>query len=610
MKNQFVKKMISALLVAVMSASLLAGCGNTAEESKGSDASQSSQTSEALEVSTSAAESSQQTKEAAPADEFEHDLLLNELGVDPVCKEKITLTVGIKQDLNVEDYNTNHTTQLIEEATGVDLEFIIFPAKEADQKLQMMVTGGETLPDIIMWGVNDAQAQLWGEEGFLLPLEEYFEHSAYYSLKAFDIVKETQGFDILDFMTDVNGHVWSFPNYSAADTNPLYASCWIYQPWLEALNLEAPTTTEEFYEVMKAFKTKDPNGNGKADEIPYLGANITLENNGAAAWEYLMNAFVHSTCRQDFMIAKDGEISVSYVTDEWKEGVKYIRKLVEEGLYDATSFTMEGEVLKSILSSSGDQIVGCFANTSAGLISKDHPANQLMYRVVPLTGPEGVCSTAYQPTVAYPNAHISADCEHPEVAFRVLDRMLEETINLTNVYGKQGDNWEFVSNLKEEEVEAIMSKQQGREVELDWENVTYSGYKPYFYQVKNVWNQPNNNSWQRKGPSVLNILQSCGLKAAKVDLLDIKSAVNNERLASYFAAVPEELVYKINYQDTDTQVEAELLVTELKEYVYEKLASWFTGVSDVEADWDNYLAELETIGLSRYLELQNAGYNK
>ena len=33
-----------------------------------------------------------------------------------------------------------------------------------------------------------------------------------------------------------------------------------------------------------------------------------------------------------------------------------------------------------------------------------------------------------------------------------------------------------------------------------------------------------------------------------------------------------------------------------KEYVYEKLASWFTGVSDVEADWDNYLAELETIG--------------
>ena len=29
-----------------------------------------------------------------------------------------------------------------------------------------------------------------------------------------------------------------------------------------------PTTTDEFYQVLKAFKEQDPNGNGKADEIP------------------------------------------------------------------------------------------------------------------------------------------------------------------------------------------------------------------------------------------------------------------------------------------------------------------------------------------------------
>ena len=39
--------------------------------------------------------------------------------------------------------------------------------------------------------------------------------------------------------------------------------------WLEALGVtELPTTTEGFYELLKRFKTEDPNGNGEADEIP------------------------------------------------------------------------------------------------------------------------------------------------------------------------------------------------------------------------------------------------------------------------------------------------------------------------------------------------------
>ena len=37
--------------------------------------------------------------------------------------------------------------------------------------------------------------------------------------------------------------------------------------WQEIGRRTVPTTTEEFYEVLKAFKTQDPNGNGKAFRI-------------------------------------------------------------------------------------------------------------------------------------------------------------------------------------------------------------------------------------------------------------------------------------------------------------------------------------------------------
>ena len=42
----------------------------------------------------------------------------------------------------------------------------------------------------------------------------------------------------------------------------------INKTWLDKLGLEVPSTLGELEEVLKAFKEKDPNGNGKADEIP------------------------------------------------------------------------------------------------------------------------------------------------------------------------------------------------------------------------------------------------------------------------------------------------------------------------------------------------------
>ena len=44
--------------------------------------------------------------------------------------------------------------------------------------------------------------------------------------------------------------------------------------------------------VLQAFKTQDPNGNGKADEIP-----LSSERPGQQLIPYLMNAFVYDPVR-------------------------------------------------------------------------------------------------------------------------------------------------------------------------------------------------------------------------------------------------------------------------------------------------------------------------
>ena len=117
---------------------------------------------------------------------------------------------------------------------------------------------------------------------------------------------------------------------------------WMNTKWLEQLGLSEPTTTEEFKEVLKAFKTKDPNGNGKADEVPLSGS---IENFGVHIIPYLMNGFIYDDDRT-YLIAKDGRVDTVANKPEWKEGLAYIKSLYDEGLIDPGAFTQNVGPLK------------------------------------------------------------------------------------------------------------------------------------------------------------------------------------------------------------------------------------------------------------------------
>lgn len=609
MKNKTIQKLLSVVLASVMTASLLTGCGNSAEESKQSSETENDQTSEAAQSAES------QTSEAV-GDGFAHDPVLNELGADTICNEKVTITIGIQSNAYVEDYDTNYYTQMLEEVGNVDLEFVVFPAdSEANDKLQMMVAGGQELPDIIMWGLDDALAMQWGEEEYLVPLEDYFANSSYYAVPKYEQIKEKRGLDILQQTTSGDGHVWAFPSYQETITNATYARMWVYQPWLEALSIEAPTTTEEFYDMLAAFKTQDPNGNGQADEIPLLGCDISSGAYGASAWEYLMNAFQHVTSKKYFLVSTDGVLSTSYTTDGWKEGVKYISKLMQEGLYDATSLTMTTDVFQTVLNANGDQIVGSFCNLSDNIVLTDHASSGKWLLLAPLEGPDGYRSVTYNAVTPSSNAHITADCEHPEVAFRLLDLMCREDFTITSRWGEQGVHWDYVENLNEEEMEVLASEREGRTVEYDWENAVYAGYPPLIYQIEDNWGITQNTHWYNKSVKLRTAEITGGFYASGLEFGEdfYNDPVHAYTLADYLTEVedliPDEVIGSVKYKDADTSAEASSIRSDLKHYVYEKLVEWFNGTSDVEKDWDSYLKELEDIGLSRFLELTQECWN-
>ncbi|MBR4061033.1 MAG: extracellular solute-binding protein [Lachnospiraceae bacterium] len=589
MKNKLFRKLCCGLLTAAMIATSLVGCGKeTVNE-------------ESTAGSAATSESTVTSETTATEPGFAHDPNLSELGVEPVCKEKIKLTIGIAQNTNVIDYDTNALTLMLEELANVDIEFYFYTKSEIRTQLDLMVNaGGDDLPDIILHTLDGDTVYKYGDAGMFIPLNEFYENSSYYLAEAIEKVKEADGVDVVGHVTSYDGNIYSVPGYTGSVTNPIVTATWIYTPWLEALDLEVPKTTEQFYDVLMAFKTQDPNGNGKADEIPALGSAIGgTYGNSLRFANFCIDPFVRMNPDTYYLDPKDGKLSVSYTNEGFKEGIKYVKSLVEAGLYDAASFTQTSDLFTTIMNQEGDQLVGCFTNTSDSFISADHPSRNNWTLLPPLESPDGQVNATFWANYAEHSGYITKNCENPEAAFRLLDLMYNEVVMCSGRWGVQGENWDFVKDLKQSDYP-----------DYNFDN-TFAGYGASLLEYKTVWNQVQNANWALTRPSLRTNGFTAGVSAAS---MKEGTTVWQQglTLGAYYDAAPEEKLSQVSFHFADADEAAELgeQAGMMQAYVEEKIGLWCTGAADIDADWENYLKELEAMGLSDWLAAMQAAYER
>ena len=113
-----------------------------------------------------------------------------------------------------------------------------------------------------------------------------------------------------------------------------------------------PTTVDEWYEVLKAFKEKDPNGNGVADEIPLTGSAKT----NLFDWIRYINPWGITDSLEENLLALDQETEkpVFIPADErYKEAVAFFHKLYEEGIMDPEFITQDGSMADAKMKNEG-----------------------------------------------------------------------------------------------------------------------------------------------------------------------------------------------------------------------------------------------------------------
>jgi putative aldouronate transport system substrate-binding protein len=232
MKGSFTKGMLLCLALILVAVSLAACGGNN----NGKNAASSP------DASTSAPSASQSAEKPAELEKVRVSLWDRSNSPNG---QKLTDTIIVKK--------------LQEEALkeGLDVEYVILPRSQESEKNNIWMASGEG-PDIIITYDMNAMFK-WAEQGGLWELDDLLDQYG-------PDIKNLIG-PALEVAGKYKGKRYAIPAMrmsTAAGSNMK-----IRQDWLDKLNMKAPTTLDELYTVLKAFKEQDPGGVGKDNVIPW-----------------------------------------------------------------------------------------------------------------------------------------------------------------------------------------------------------------------------------------------------------------------------------------------------------------------------------------------------
>jgi len=217
--------------------------------------------------------------------------------------------------------------------------------------------------------------------------------------------------------------------------------------WLDKLGLPLPTTTEEFYQALKAFKEKDPGGVGKQNVVPYI-------MNTEVHWG------THTIGRAFFDVnASTKDIWVNIAADRfvtvpgYKEAVRFMNKLYNEGLVDPGFAVYKSEADEHNVIKAG--FAGAFDDVWDRVFRDGDNINTYLGQNVPgaefvavnaLTSSDGkIHKMSYD--AAGLNVFVPASCKNPEAAVRYINWISRyENYHFLQI-GKEGVSHDIVNGV-------------------------------------------------------------------------------------------------------------------------------------------------------------------
>ena len=484
-------------------------------------------------------------------------------------EEPVKLTAYISHISDTDRFPMPVLETLAQEA-NVEIEWTVMNMGDWRTQKSVILASGE-LPDIVFGcAMTDADVST----GSFIDLAPYIDSAP--NIKRF--FEESP--DAMAMAADTEGAIYALPGQPALrpySGDVLYVN----QVWLDQLGMEAPTTTEEFFDMLVRFRDEDPNGNGIQDEIGFSGyaggggTASVISTAGELGWVFPAFGVVmnHS---DTYCMVKDGVPEFQPVTDNYRAAVEYIARMWKENLMDHEFWTLDFNGCAAKYRSD-PLTVGA---GSGWTVANNAGDNAQYYTMIePLEGPNGDKywnSSAYFYKLNDNRAAISTNCKNVEAAMRFLDVCYEEYAGLQLAYGSEGV--------------AVGRDSAGNPTFLE----TPDGY------TDEEWSMMNSMGIGAPAYASPEFEASITGENTNMDKLEA-----DEFYSQWF--LEESRMPYVTY-DNDTLAELSILQTDINEYVLQSLATFITdGVTD--QSWNAYVERIDAMGLDRLMEIYTEGYN-
>ena len=541
MKRNMKRKVLALVLASAMTMTALAGCGSSEEVSTNGEA--------AAEVSNN----------------------FNETGY-PIVNEQITLKVmmAVRDSDSLTNPDEMPAVQRLEELTNINIEWDMIKGSDWKTKTNLMFSSGE-YPDIIICPNGDGyidDEEYGVTQGLVIPLDDYIEK--YMPIYNERIAAEASDPTVSLIASD--GQKYSV-GYLVGQNINTSVHTFINQDWLDAVGMEAPTTVDELTEVLRAFKSQDPNGNGEADEVPL---QMGLDT-GFYGFRYILPMF-GIPADADKWIYIDDNKQVQFAADkaEFRAAVEWLHQMYEEGLTDPEILSQDYNTVETKFKEGN---VGLFHAWRLLAMGFDDGVAASSVCILPPSA-EGTNALMHRTLeVARPGAFVTCTNENIPATMRLLDAMLETEMQFSLYYGEQdatdGTGWAYNENGK------IDSLNTGAVEVRNYLDCNTMFFAPGEY-ISSTFNMP---------PQRIEKTTYCK---------DYDAAGHIQKYANDYldmAPLTAEQVAESNLTETD-----------INKTVWEGVSSFVAdGVTD--ESWNEFVSKFETMGVTEYGPVQVAGFD-
>ncbi|RAP73884.1 ABC transporter substrate-binding protein [Paenibacillus montanisoli] len=323
--------------------------------------------------------------------------------------------------------DNNRWTKWINENGPADVSYVPIPRFESQAKYNVLFASGSA-PDLIFEYDTAYRNQLFNQKQ-LMPVDDMIEkYSTVYKelLTKFPSLKKLS--------TKSDGKMYEFGRVNGLQPNHVLM---IRNDWLKKLNLQVPRTTDELFEVAKAFAEKDPDGNGNKDTY-----GMALSFISGMIVDYSFGNIFTIYEKYPWYPTADGQLVHDW--DRTKAAVDFKKKLFDAGVVDKDFLTdSKGEKAKQDWTTGKLGIYGASGSwndaATYDALKQADPNAEVMIIQLPKS-PFGQFSPAIGNPVQM-TAAVNATAKDPESIMKYVDFLVTPKTAETLAFGIEGTNY-------------------------------------------------------------------------------------------------------------------------------------------------------------------------